>query len=458
MSQVVNIYQGQRVAVLGLARTGLSAAAALMRGGASVIGIDDMESARSLGKDLGLDQVIDSSPDHLEDVLTGIAALIVSPGIPRHPPLHPVMACALSKDIPLLNDIDLLYLANPEARYVGVTGTNGKSTTSALIHHCLTAGGLSATVGGNLGTAALTLPKLSAKGVHVLELSSYQLAGLNKAHLDVAILLNITPDHLDWHGGFEPYVAAKESIFSWLDDKGLALVGSDQPVCRTIGELLLNQGSEMSWLGDSSNVQGGKFVKTPDLITPNLPGTHNQQNIQAAWATARYFGLAEHVIEQAIADFPGLDHRLQNLGTIKQAQFFNDSKATNPESAAKALACFHDIFWIAGGLGKGGDYSVLTPLLERVRSAFLIGQAASEIGDFLDGHCPWEITGTLEQAVTQAYTKANAFSDQTQKSATVLLSPAAASFDQYADFEARGNHFAALVSNLRSQEKHHALH
>ena len=458
MSQVVNNYQGQKVGVLGLARTGLSAAAALMRGGASVIGIDDMESARNLGKDLGLDQVIDSSPDQLEDSLKEIAALIVSPGIPRHPPLHPVMAYALSKNIPLLNDIDLLYLANPEARYVGVTGTNGKSTTSALIHHCLVAGGLQATVGGNLGTAVLTLPKLSEDGVHVLELSSYQLAGLNKAHLDVAILLNITPDHLDWHGGFEPYVAAKESIFDWLDDKGLALVGSGQSPCRTIGEVLLNRGAEMSWLGEPSKGLDGAFVETPELITPNLPGAHNRQNIQAAWATARHFGLCEDVIEQAICSFPGLDHRLQNLGTLKQTGFFNDSKATNPESAAKALACFHDIFWIAGGLGKGGDYSVLTPLLDRVQAAFLIGQAADEIRDFLDGQCPWEISGTLEQAVEKAYAQASAFSNRTQKSSTVLLSPAAASFDQYADFEARGNHFASLVSTLRSQEEHHALH
>ncbi len=452
----VTQFRNQTVAVLGLARSGLAAAAALKRGGARVVAWDDAPSRREEATRAGLD-LVDLAVD-----LAGARALVLSPGIPHtFPRPHPAAARAKAAGVPIIGDIELLALAQKAARFAGITGTNGKSTTTALIAHILAETGRKVAVGGNLGVPALLLEALGADGTYVLELSSYQLELTRSLVLDVAVLLNITPDHLDRHGGMEGYVAAKRRIFHGQSARHTAVVGIDDAICRGIYNALKEAGRQhVVPVSAHRRVAGGVYVADGALIDeldgvsrpvlhlaelPRLPGAHNGQNAAAAYAAARALGCDEETAAHAITTFPGLAHRQEFITTIDGIRYVNDSKATNADAAEKALACYDDIYWIAGGRPKEDGIDALAPLFPRIRRAFLIGEAAERFARTLDGRVAYEISGILEAAVAAArHTALN----ERRRGAVVLLSPACASFDQFRDFEDRGDCFRRLVERI----------
>jgi len=453
----VTAYKDKDVAVLGLARTGLAAAAALQAGGARVHAWDDAEPARSAAKAKGIPV---DEPARLG--WHAMAALVMSPGIPHsHPKPHPAAAAARAAGVPVIGDIELLVKSAPAARYVGITGTNGKSTTTALIGHILEASGRMVAVGGNLGTPALSLAPLGEDGVYVLEMSSYQLELTPSLDCDVAVLLNVTPDHLERHGGMSGYVAAKRRIFANQNSSQTAVVGVDDEICRGIAtELDHGKRQKVVPISAEHAVEGGVYVvggvmtdhtsatATPVMEmqrAPRLPGRHNWQNAAAAFAAARQVGVTAAAAAAGIESFPGLAHRQELVATIDGVRYVNDSKATNADAAAKALVCYDAIYWIAGGLAKEGGIAALKPLFPRIRHAFLIGAAAPEFARTLGTIVPHRTSGDLASAVAEARTQALA---DGVEGAVVLLSPACASFDQFANFEARGDTFRAQVAGI----------
>jgi len=454
--------RGAPVAVLGLGKSGLATARALMASGVAVRAWDDSPASRRAAEaehvplaDLGSSN------------LASMQMLVLSPGIPHSfPQPHPVAARAKAAKRPIIGDIELLHRAQPKARYVGITGTNGKSTTTALIGHVLSEAGLKIAVGGNLGTPALTFPPLGPEGVYVLEMSSYQLELIDRLAFDVAILLNITPDHLDRHGGMDGYVAAKERIFARQTPKQAAVICIDGSACRGIAQRLMQKtgGGRLVPISVDHQAPGGVYVRDGKLVDDldraakaeldlnaltRLPGAHNWQNVLAAYAAARMLGLPPAKIAKAIASFLGLAHRQQLLGTRAKVRYVNDSKATNVDAATKALGCYDRIYWIAGGRAKEGGFDDLTPFMPRVAQAFLIGEAAPALERWLKGKAPATIVGTMERAVAAAHDAAQA----DPKGGVVLLSPACASFDQYPNFEERGRHFSDLVGKLGSHAR-----
>jgi UDP-N-acetylmuramoylalanine--D-glutamate ligase len=453
----VTAFAGEAVAVLGLARSGLAAAAALQRGGACVLAWDDAAGPREAAAGVGVPIV-----DLAQRGLGGVAALVLSPGIPHcYPAPHPLAARARAGGIPIVGDIELLVRSCREARYVGITGTNGKSTTTALIGHILEAAGRRVAVGGNLGTAALSLPPLGADGVYVLEMSSYQLELTQSLACDVAVLLNVTPDHLERHGGMAGYIAAKRRIFRHQRKPQAAVIGVDDDVCRGILADLRAEGAQtLIPIASGSGAPGGVFVAEGWLIDdiagtahrvvdlaglPRLPGRHNAQNAAAAYAAARCLGVDTATSAAALLSFPGLAHRQELIAVIDGVRYVNDSKATNAEAAEKALACYDNVYWIAGGVAKEGGIAALAPLFPRIRRAFLIGAASDAFAAALEGRVPVSRCGTLAAAVAAAQRAAVA--DGLGR-ATVLLSPAGASFDQFANFAERGDTFRRLVEAL----------
>jgi UDP-N-acetylmuramoylalanine--D-glutamate ligase len=453
----VTAFRDQKVAVLGLARSGLAAAEALQRGGARVLAWDDAAGKRAAAAAAGVPIV-----DLAQTGLGGAAALVLSPGIPHSfPEPHPVTARARAAGTEIIGDIELLVRSRPDARYVGVTGTNGKSTTTALIGHILKAAGRTVAIGGNLGTPALALAPLGADGVYVLELSSYQLELTQSLAADVAVLLNVTPDHLDRHGGMDGYIAAKRRIFGVGRPAQSAVIGMDDAPSRALAAALAPAGvPQVIPISAETRAPGGVFVEAGALVDDldagakrvldlaslaRLPGRHNWQNVAAAYAAARRLGVAEAEIAAALRSFPGLAHRQELVATIDGVRYVNDSKATNADAAARALACYDDIYWIAGGIAKAGGIAALAPLFPRLRHAFLIGRAAPEFAETLAGHVPFSRCADLAAAVAAAHGAAAATA---QPGAVVLLSPACASFDQFADFEARGEVFRRLVAAL----------
>jgi UDP-N-acetylmuramoylalanine--D-glutamate ligase len=448
------------VAVLGLGRSGLVAAEALAAANLPVWAWDDNAEARAVARNRGLPLM------DLADCDLGRArALVISPGVPHtFPAPHPVAARAKQAGCPMIGDLELLIRARPEATFVGVTGTNGKSTTTALIGHLLAAAGRASAVGGNIGVPALSLPALAAGAVYVLELSSYQLEITPSLACDVAVLLNVTPDHLARHGGMDGYVAAKRTIFRGQPAAATAVVGVDDDVCRGILDgLMAERGSSVVAVSGRDEptaavfAAGGRLFErigsapagaVVDLTTaPTLPGDHNAQNAAAAYAAARALGLPAATVAAAMATFAGLPHRQERVAVINGVTYVNDSKATNPEAAAKALACYGSVYWIAGGRPKEGDLSALYPLLDRVRHAFLIGEATGRFAGELAGRVAVTRCGTLADAVAAARARAEG---NGATEAVVLLSPACASFDQFADFEARGDAYRAAVESLAS--------
>jgi len=458
--------QNQTIAVLGLGRSGRATAAALAAGGARVVVWDDGADIREQAAADGL-HVLDLTREQNWD---GISALITSPGIPHlYPAPHPVIACAYAMGVPVDNDIGLFFrsFATPEwerfdstPRVIAVTGSNGKSTTTALIHHILKEAGRPTQIGGNIGTGVLSLEPAHDGEVVVLELSSYQTDLARALTPDVAVLTNMSPDHLDRHGGYGGYFAAKRRLFA-EGGPDRAVIGVDEVEGRYLADQLgmgpgddrmirVSSGQKLERFGWSvfarkgflSEYRKGRQIASIDLReVTGLPGAHNHQNACAAYAATRAIGLAPREIESAFHSFQGLPHRSQTVAEIGGVRWVNDSKATNVDAAAKALAAFKRIRWIAGGLGKEGGIADLQPYLGEVVKAYLIGHSGRDFALQI-GQTAYEVVETMDLAVARAAAEA-------QPGETVLLAPAAASFDQYPNFEKRGEHFTALVQALQ---------
>lgn len=446
-----------RYAVMGLGKSGAVAARALAAAGAQVLAWDDSAERRAaLGATVGVELV-----DLAARGLTGVDALVLSPGIPHtHPAPHPVAAAAKAAGVPIIGDVELLLRAMPDRRLVAITGTNGKSTTTALIGHILAAAGVAVEVGGNLGRPALEFDDPGADGVVVLELSSYQLELTPSLAPTVAIWLNITPDHIDRHGDLAGYVAAKRRIFAHQTPSGLAVLGCDDAISRDIADRLRRDGRRIVDISGEGPVVGGVYAEDGELVDARsgrpetvlklaealaLPGDHNAQNAAAAFAACAALGLPRAAIADGMRGFPGLAHRQERVAEAAGVLYVNDSKATNADAAARALSCYSAVYWIAGGRGKEGGVSSLAAFFPRIRKSYLIGESAGTFARQIDDGCPTVLCRTLEMAVRQAH--ADARTEQ-QPGAVVLLSPAAASFDQFASFEARGDRFRALVHDL----------
>ena len=455
----------QTIAVLGLGRSGMATAAALTAGGATVLAWDDGTDTREVAEAQGL-HLVDLTRDA---AWQGVTALIVSPGIPHlYPRAHPVIAKAYDLGIPVDNDIGLFFRSyatedwdvfDRAPRVIAVTGSNGKSTTTALIHHILEECGRPSQMGGNIGTGVLSLQPAIDGEVAVLELSSYQTELARALTPDVAVFTNLSPDHLDRHGGLGGYFAAKRRLFA-EGGPDRAVIGVDEPEGRFLaGQLAMGPSDDRvirisagqkldgaAWSvfarkGFLSEYRKGRQAASIDLREMRgLPGAHNHQNACAAYAACRAVGLAPREIEAALHSFAGLPHRSQTVAEIGGVRYVNDSKATNVDAAAKALQAFPRIRWIAGGLGKEGGISALAPHLGTVVKAYLIGHSARDFALEL-GQTPSEIAETMDQAVARAAAEA-------EPGDTVLLAPAAASFDQYPNFEKRGEDFVRLVEAL----------
>ncbi len=456
-------YEGAKVAVLGLGRSGLSAARALKAGGAEPVCWDDSEAARDKAAAEGF-TLTDLSK---QGAFEGVACLIVSPGIPHlYPKPNKVVALAQAAGVPIDNDISLFFHSyatsdwerfETSPRIVAVTGSNGKSTTSALINHILTEAGRPAQLAGNIGRGALDLDPATDGEVVVLELSSYQTDLARAMTPDVAVFTNLTPDHLDRHGGHGGYFAAKRRLFA-EGGPDRAVIGVDEEEGRYLaGQLAMGNGDDRvirissgtklagpGWnvfarKGFLAETRKGKQVASIDLRDiPGLPGAHNHQNACAAYAVCRTLGLAPRIIEEAFKSFAGLPHRSQRVGEKDGVIFVNDSKATNVDSAAKALQAFQNIRWICGGLEKEGGLDALLPHLGGVKKAYVIGREAQNFALQLGG-LPHAVCTTMAAAVAAA-------SEDAETGDVVLLAPAAASFDQYDSFEKRGEDFMAEVA------------
>jgi UDP-N-acetylmuramoylalanine--D-glutamate ligase len=460
----VQEFQGKTVGVLGLARSGLSAARALQAGGAKLYAWDDSESARQAA---AKEKLTLEPPNRWP--WQQIKTLVLSPGIPlTHPEPHPVVRQAKSAGAEVIGDVELFaravrsgHEANGLARIIAVTGTNGKSTTTALIGHILQAAGLDAQVGGNIGKPVLDLGIPTAKTVYVLEVSSYQIELSPGLAPDVAVLTNLSPDHIDRHGSMENYAAVKESLLRHAAPDGHVVVGVDDGYSASIyTKLVSNRMADAVAVSIGKVLGRGVFVidgklydawdqpsaQIGDLKTaPHLPGSHNWQNAALAYAAVRRLIRDPRAIFSSILRFPGLAHRIEDAGRIGKVRFVNDSKATNADAAARALACFPDVFWIAGGRAKEGGIADLERYFPRICKAYLIGEAAESFGKTLAGKVAAVQSGTLERALKAAFDDARA---SKAEEPVVLLSPACASFDQFKDFEHRGDVFKGLVRAL----------
>ncbi len=451
-------FAGQRVAVFGLARSGISCAQALIAGGAEVLAWDDSDAAVSLAvaAQLPVTNLHQTSFD-------GLAALVLSPGVPlTHPEPHWTARKAQAAGIQIVGDTEVFVreLAGSGAKLVAITGTNGKSTATALTTHVLKCGGLDVEIGGNIGNAVFNLRSPHKDMVYVIELSSFQIDLTPSLAPDVAILTNITPDHLDRHGTLEHYADVKARIFSQQTSGGTALIGVDDTWGQLIAEAIpshvdVRRVSVLAPVlngihvidGVLQDMRNGTCVSQLDLNEmTSLRGRHNWQNAAMAFGAGRVLGLTPDGIGQAMKAFRGLAHRMQAVATLGNVIFVNDSKATNAEAAEKALSSFENIYWIAGGIAKAGGIASLAPHFDRITCAYLIGIAADEFAEELAGKVETKIAVTLEAAVAAAARDA---AGQT-KPAVVLLSPACASFDQFKNFEIRGDAFVAAVSRLPS--------
>jgi UDP-N-acetylmuramoylalanine--D-glutamate ligase len=422
--------KGQRIGVLGLGRSGLAAVAALKAAGAHVFAFDDVKTQQDIPQ-ITLTNWCDWPWNELE-------AMVISPGIPHnYPTPHPAAAHANFHEISIISEVELALRAKPKARLVAITGTNGKSTTTALIGHCLQTAKYPVAIGGNLGNAACSLDDPGEHGTLVLELSSYQLETTPSLKTSISILLNISPDHLDRHGGMAGYIAAKALILERLEKSGLAIIGAGDEHVKSLAKVTAAKGIKT-------------MIASPDLAPVNqkastsLAGTHNAENAAAAALALYALGLDDQMINRGISSFTNLPHRLQRVASCGKVQFINDSKATNGIAAAKALTSFDDIYWVAGGLAKQDGLSPTMPHLGAVKKAYLIGTAAPTFANSLSGICPVAICDNLEQATRAAFDDASANPD----GGTILLAPAAASFDQFPNFGARGDAFAALAQAL----------
>ncbi len=444
-----DIFAGRRYAVVGLGKAGLPAAIALGAMGADVTVWDDKEAAREAAAAAGQRVA--------EPAMAGFDALVLSPGIPHHlPKPHRLAAAARAAGVPILTDAELLHAAvramGSRARFAGITGTNGKSTTTALLAHIVAMAGLPVAAGANLGPTALSLPLLPDEGVYVLEMSSYMLERIAAIRFDAAVMLNLSPDHLDRHGDMAGYARAKRRIFDNQGADDTAVVGIDDADSRAMAEELAHGRKVVTISGftpadvwaEGTLLRDRAGVVLDLAQAPSLPGRHNAQNAAAATALATALGVTREAIARGLRTYPGLPHRQQLVATVAGVDFVNDSKATNADAASYALACYERVIWIAGGMAKEGGIESLTPLLGRIAHAFLIGRDAPVLAATLAAHgVPFSDVGTLEAAVPAAFHAARRLA-----APVVLLSPACASWDQFTGYDARGNHFALLVRTL----------
>jgi UDP-N-acetylmuramoylalanine--D-glutamate ligase len=427
------VFAGRRYAVLGLARSGLATVEALIASGAGVTAWDDREEARddamALGADIG---------NPLEIDLIGFAGVVVSPGVPLN--RHPIAAHAREAHVPVIGDVELFAEAQrdlPPHRVVGITGTNGKSTVTALIAHMLESAGVPTLMGGNIGLPILSREPLAEGGVYILELSSYQIDLSHSLACDIAVLTNLSPDHLDRYDGFAGYTASKARLFGLQHRDQVAVIAVDDDPSKMIASRINHRLHRVS----------AKDIDSADQARwPALQGPHNAQNAVCAIAVCRVLGLNDEQIERGLATYKSLPHRMELVGEVGGVSWFNDSKATNAASAAPALAAFppapdQRLHWIAGGKAKGDGLAACHPWFGHVKRAYLIGEAmepfAAEIGDAI----PVERSGDMATAVKQAAAAA-------KPGDIVLLSPACASFDQFRDYEQRGDAFRAAVQAL----------
>ena len=458
----LGFFSGLPVAVFGLGRSGLAAARALHAAGAEVWAWDDSEDRRAAARAKDVPLVDLYTCNWREPT-----SLILSPGIPHtHPAPHPVAALARAHDAEIICDIELLGRAQRNAQYVGITGTNGKSTTTALTGHIFQLAGRAVEVGGNIGTPVLEFDGMDDGGTYVLEMSSYQLERTLSITFDVAVLLNISPDHLERHGGLEGYIAAKREIFRRQTRPRTAILGVDDEICRGIyDELRAADEQVVIPVSGRARCAGGIYVLDGRLCddtgggdaavmdlreVPSLPGAHNWQNAAAAYAACKAARIEPPVIAACLRSFPGLAHRQELVAVIDGIAYVNDSKATNADAAAKALSCYDAIYWIAGGQAKDGGLSGLESCYPRIVEAFLIGEAEADFARALKDRVAVRRCGTLDAAVPEARARALA---EGRPGAVVLLSPACASFDQFTDFEARGETFRKLVEALPGERQ-----
>ncbi len=456
---------GKKVAVFGLGGSGLASASALLAGGADVVGCDDDAASVAKANAAGI-----PTADLRHADWSKITSLVLAPGVPlTHPAPHWVVALAQKAGVEVIGDIELFcrerrHLA-PDAPFVAITGTNGKSTTTALIAHLAASAGMDAQLGGNIGTAILSLAppqpnNIRPLRVHVIECSSYQIDLAPSLDPSIGILINLSEDHLDRHGTMENYAAVKERLVAGVPRQGAAIVGVDDEWCRKIAVRLAQADKRVERVSVRRKLTNGFFVEHERIMSADgagisqiaelggigsLRGLHNAQNAACAAAAAQALGLEPAAIQAGLRSFPGLAHRMEEVGRRGTVSFVNDSKATNANSAAQALACFNDIFWIAGGKPKTGGIESLRGFFQRIRKAYLIGEAAKEFAATLGDQVPHEITGTLDEALSAAARDAEA-SDAREP--VVLLSPACASFDQYRNFEVRGDAFRSLARAL----------
>ena len=455
-------FEGKKVAVFGLARSGLAAARALAAGRAEVVVWDEKPAAREAARAEGFT---------LEDLATsdwfGLSALMLSPGVPlTHPKPHWTVEKARAARVEIVGDIELFARtvaaapAHKRPKIVAITGTNGKSTTTALVGHVCRQAGRDVRIGGNIGIGVLDLEDMHGGAVYVLELSSYQLDLTSSLKADVAIILNITPDHLERHGKMENYVAAKKRILLNQGKGDTAVIGVDdawcQQICteitasnrRTIVPISARRAmgrGVYALQGMLYDATGERVAEIADLTrAASLPGRHNWQNAAAAYAAARALGISEADAVDGLMTFPGLAHRMETVGTIGRVRFVNDSKATNADAARQALSSYPKVYWIAGGQPKAGGIDSLDDLFGGVIKAYLIGEAQDEFASTLEGRAAYVKSGDMESAVRAAFADARASGED----AVVLLSPACASFDQFTDFEDRGEAFRAAVHEL----------
>ena len=418
-------FVGKKYAVLGLARSGLATVDALVASGAEILAWDNREEAR--------DAVVGKARigDLLTADLSGYSGIVVSPGVPLN--RHPIAGKARDSGVPIIGDIELFALARkslPRHKVVGITGTNGKSTTTALVCHIARTAGLPATMAGNIGYPILSQEPLPEDGVYVLELSSYQIDLTHGLDCDVAVLLNITPDHLDRYDGVEAYADSKARLFEMQSADHVAVIATDDDFTRRAAERVKGRLCRVS----SADVKD-------QSRWPALQGPHNAQNVAAATAAASAIGISDETIERALRTYRSLPHRMELVAERHGVLFVNDSKATNPDSAAPALAAFPAVHWILGGLPKSEDLGPCEDQLGHVRAAYTIGEAGPMFARLLEGKVPVRQCELLIEAVQCA-------SRAAVSGEVVLLSPACASFDQFRDYEARGDAFRAAVESL----------
>src|SRR5262245_10771554 len=456
----VTTFAGRKVALFGLGGSGLASAHALVAGGADVVAFDDNPDQVAQARAAGI-----AVEDLRRIDWSAVTALVLTPGVPlTHPAPHWTVGLARNAAVEVIGDIELYCRERsrvaPDAPFVAITGTNGKSTTTALVAHVLASAGYDAQLGGNIGTAILSLAPPAPGRAHVIECSSYQIDLAPSLNPTVGILLNVSEDHLDRHGTLANYAAIKERLVAGVPEDGTAIVGVDDNWCQAVADRLQRLGKNVVRVSVRRPLAHGFYVEAEQVMQAvggtasavahiggigSLRGLHNAQNAACATAAALALGLSADQIQGGLRSFPGLAHRMEQVGRKGRVLFVNDSKATNADAAARALASFSDIFWIAGGRAKTGGITELAGYFPRIRKAYLIGEAAEEFAETLDGQAPHAVVGTLDRAIEQAARDAEG-SDVREP--VVLLSPACASFDQYPNFEVRGTAFRDRVQAI----------